>query len=168
MDISRNSVENQLTLTFLSNPQYHLNLKRNEMIGPDEHEQKFYRRRVLSLHKDMLRGAVPDKNIKHIHDNYVSNLINYFKMIDKKDILQEEYNNLSVENVGICKNYDVSNANILLMDQNTKPQTLDKFVKKIKLVQDSVPPQQKKINLKADKLRNKGIKIKKPKKENVT
>tara|TARA_Y100000389_G_scaffold204569_1_gene258037 strand:- start:7385 stop:7891 length:507 start_codon:yes stop_codon:yes gene_type:complete len=168
MDTSSNSVENQLTLTFLSNPQYHSNLKRNEMIGPDKHEQKFYRRRVLSLHKDMLRGAVPDKNIKQIHDNYVSNLINYFKMVDKKDILQEEYNDLSIENEGICKDFDVSNANNLLMDHNAKKSTLDKFVKSIKLVEDPVPPQQKKINLKADKLRNKGIKIKKPKKENVT
>ena len=75
----------------------------------------------------MLRGSVPDKNIKQIHDNYVYSLINYFKMIDKKDILQEEYNNLVTESTNIDKNYDIKKADSLLMEE--KIPTLDNFVK---------------------------------------
>ncbi len=168
MDISRNLIENQLTLTYLSNPQYVGNLKKNEKIGPDKYEQRFYRKRILSLHKEMLKGAVPDINIKRIHDNYVFSLINYFKMIDKKDILQEEYSELKTENRKANDNFNVDSVNNLLIEQNIKNPTLDNFVKKIKLVEDPSPPKQKNINLKADKLRNKGIKLKKSKKENVT
>ena len=119
MDTSNNSIENQLTLTFLSNPLYHSNLKKHEKIGPDKLEQKFYRKRILSLHKDMLRGAIPNKDVKRIHDNYVSCLINYFKMIDKKHILQEEYNDLNVQkkNQNDCNNVDcISDANTVLME----------------------------------------------------
>ena len=66
----------------------------------------------------MLKGAVPDINIKRIHDNYVSSLINYFKMIDKKDILQEEYSELKTENRKANDNFNVDSVNNLLMEQN--------------------------------------------------
>ena len=170
MDTSSNSIENQLTLTFLSNPLYHVNLKKHEKIGPDKQELKFYRKRILSLHKDMLRGIMPNKNIKNIHDNYVNCLINYFKMVDKKDILQEEYNELQFDmsNNSSYNENSIKDANTVLMDHIEKQPTLDKFVKKIKYIQEPLPPRQKKLNLKTENLKTKGVKTKKSKKENVT
>ena len=166
MEPSSSSFENKATLAFLSNPLYQSNIDKQKQIVPDKEEQRFYRKRILALHKDMLRGAVPDKNIKQIHDNYVFSLINYFKMIDKKDILQEEYNNLVIESTNIDKNYDIKKADSLLMEEQTP--TLDNFVKSIKFKDELVPPKQKNINLKMDKLRTKGLKKKDFKKENVT
>ena len=158
--------ENNATLTYLSNPLYQTNIDKQTLILPDKEEQRFYRKRILSLHKDMLRGITPNKEIKQIHDNYVFALINYFKMIDKKDILQEEYDNLEIKSKEKNKEFDIKKADSLLMEEQIP--TLDKFVKCIKYNNDPIPPKQKKINLKTDKLRTKGVKKKKSQKENVT
>ena len=162
---SESSFENKATLAFLSNPLYQMSIEKQNQDVPNKEEQKFYRKRILSLHKDMLRGIMPNKDIKQIHDNYVFTLINYFKMIDKKDILQEEYDNLEIKSKEKNENFDIKKADTLLMEEQIP--TLDKFVKCIKYKDEPIPPKQKNINLKTDKLRTKGIKKKKSKKENI-
>ena len=162
---SESSFENKATLAYLSNPLYQMSIEKQNQDVPNKEEQKFYRKRILSLHKDMLRGIMPNKDIKQIHDNYVFTLINYFKMIDKKDILQEEYDNLEIKSKEKNENFDIKKADTLLMEEQIP--TLDKFVKCIKYKDEPIPPKQKNINLKTDKLRTKGIKKKKSKKENI-
>ena len=166
MEPSQSSFENKATLAFLSNPLYQSNIDKQNQIMPDKIEQKFYRKRILSLHKDMLRGAIPNETIKYMHDNYVLSIINYFKMIDKKDILQEEYDNLIIESKDTNNDFDIKRADTLLMEEQIP--TLDKFVKSIKFKDDPIPPKQKNINLKTDKFRTKGVKYKKSKKENIS
>ena len=84
-----------ITLEFLTNPLYHnmINSKsgliKNNKIN--KQDIKFYRKRIYALSKDLLKGDSPNESLKKIHDDYVNAAIIYLKMIDTKDIIQEQY-----------------------------------------------------------------------------
>ena len=84
-----------ITLEFLINPLYHniinskLDLTKNNKINKED--VKFYRKRIYALSKDFLKGDSPNDSLKKIHDDYVRAAIIYLKMIDTKDIIQEQY-----------------------------------------------------------------------------
>ena len=86
-----------ITLEFLTNPLYHNIihsksglLNKNKI---NKQDVKFYRKRIYALSKDLLKGDCPNESLKKIHDDYVNAAINYLKMIDTKDIIQEQYKN---------------------------------------------------------------------------
>jgi len=88
---------NKITLEYLLNPN---RLKNNNKIlinNTIEKDIKFYRKRINQLTKDMLKGSYPTNNIKMIFENYVLQIISYFKQQDTKDIYQEEYSELSLK-----------------------------------------------------------------------
>jgi hypothetical protein len=89
------------TIEYLINPLYHHILKKtkqNENIDEKNKNKeaiKFYRKRITALIKDMLKdpNIKPTSGIKEMHDEYVNCLITYFKMLDRTDILQNQYAN---------------------------------------------------------------------------
>ena len=90
------------TLEYLMNPIYNIELKKSNSINKNySKEIKFYKKRILRMFKNMLKGESTDENIKHAYDNYIKLLIEHFKMIDTNDIIQKEYN---IENS--CDNMD--------------------------------------------------------------
>jgi hypothetical protein len=136
----------------------------------------FYKKRVIQLTKDLLS---PDENlqelfpdIKYAFDIYVKNCVEYFKTLDKSDILQEDYKNIETEiNIVAEDTPDIQDApddttkqiNKLIM-KKTKDErcTLDKFIKRtIIKIDEPFIPVQKEINLKDPVLRIKGIRKKK-------
>ena len=163
---------NQITIDcFVNKEMYNNKIKQNIKKSIDKKEKKFYRKRILNLTKDLLYNASKIKlspDIKYSFDNYLKCCIDNFKIIDKTDIIQEEYKNLdnyeSLEE--ICSDLD-DNINITkeeadkLMMRSIKinNSTLDKFVKKkmIKKENEIVLPQQKNINLSDPILKTKGI-----------
>ena len=84
-----------ITLEFLTNPLYHnmINSKSGLINNNKINKQdiKFYRKRIYALSKDLLKGDSPNESLKKIHDDYVNAAIIYLKMIDTKDIIQEQY-----------------------------------------------------------------------------
>ena len=165
----------QITLTCLSNPIYHSHgteiINRNtSKISIDE--INFYKKRLYALSKDILRGKTQgiSEQVKNAHQEYVNSAINYFKMIDKEEILQNEYKDI-VNDRGIetdntsYKEFDINNANNIMFSSTQETGSLDDYVSYKKVITKKPQNHPKKIllNLKDEKLRLKGIKIKEKK-----
>jgi hypothetical protein len=84
-----------ITLEFLTNPLYHNIINLKSSLTNDnkinKHHLKFYRKRIIALSKEILNGNSPNESLKKIHDDYVRAAIIYLKMVDTKDIIQEQY-----------------------------------------------------------------------------
>jgi hypothetical protein len=136
-------------------------------------DKKFYKRRVFELTKQLLNKEIPDRITSQVltnFENYFNESIEYFKILDKTDIIQEEYLGYNLDdgqdfeslyNQDCCGNWN--NSDILLTTrcfELPKNGTLDKFVtvKNIKIKKE-ILPLQKEINLKDPILKNKGCKI---------
>ena len=99
--ISNNDKEKNATLEYLTNPVYYNSVKKTtDKINNKNNKEdiKFYRKRITALTKEMLKGIFPNETLKKIYENYTHSLITHFKMIDTKDIIQEEYSLLNVNN----------------------------------------------------------------------
>ena len=96
--------------------------------------------------------------------NYSSALIYYFKQIDEKDILQEEYDNLDNSNTNTNRNKNSdddnqNNANNLLIKKKEEVHNLDNFVRKVNVnMNPKILPKQRNANIKNPDLKKKGIK----------
>jgi hypothetical protein len=150
-------------------------------------DQKFYRRRILSLTKEMLypeeaaekpttgtttttATTMNDPNVMGLFQIYSKACIEYFKTLDKNDIIQEDYSSLtsettemSVEDIKTQSEIDQLFMRSVHVKEAT---TLDKFVKRSTTApkDDPILPKQKDINLRDPALKNKGIR----KKKNIT
>ena len=173
-----------ITLEYLTNPLYQCELMRT---NKNEHVEcvskadlKFYRKRINSLSRELLRGKMCDdllhKDVKDAHDEFVRVAINYLKMKDTADILQDEYKQTDIDEDSISKTtstetnqFDICNANNLLFTKSEKVSTLDNFVtnKVVKVAEVKKHPQRRNVNLRSDDLRNKGLKKKKSKQNSV-
>jgi len=172
-----NSFLNQVSLDYLINTkQYKIHLKNIENKKIDRKDKKFYRRRILSLTKDLLykeeSEILVSPDIKNAFDNLVKICINYFKVLDRNDIIQEDYNDIDEE---IKEKKELSETEQFLKEENEKllmrsvkmtNNSLDKFIKikMTKQAEELIIPQQKEINLKDPVLKNKGVN----KKKNIT
>jgi len=169
----------QITLKYLAKNVYQVN-KNNEDID-DRKDVKFYKKRLYSLFKNMIKGEYPNNTIKEIHLDYIKSLINYIKIMDKHDILQKDYAEDSSEHIKnesdkpeMCEysvEYDAiehdasfnldTDINKIMMNIPHKTNTIDYFVEKkiIKITEDAELsfPKIKNINIKTREHRTKGI-----------
>jgi hypothetical protein len=149
-------------------------------VAANKKEKKFYRRRISDLTKKLLYPVEEqDKDkpkeyispdIHHTFDLYAKACIEYFKNLDKSDILQEDYkdfleidakNEINIDNIqGVADELMMRSIKI------REPNNLEKLVTRKSLAPQNtvIPPQQKDINLKDPELKNKGIR----KKKNIT
>ena len=163
---------NQVTLECLMNKETYkkyVSSKRKNVVN--KKDLKFYRRRILSLTKEMLYPEeLKDKTDASHHPNIISLFqiyskacIEYFKTLDKNDIIQEDYETLITETAEM-KVEDIKTQleidkefvrSITIKESNT----LDNFVKRNMTAAKEEPilPKQKDINLKDPALKNKGI-----------
>jgi len=93
-----NSIEHTSILEYLTNPSYYSILNKNNKANTiketnTKEDVRFYRKRIIALTKEMLKGDIPSNGIKEAHDDYVNILIKYFKIVDKTDIIQDQYSN---------------------------------------------------------------------------
>jgi hypothetical protein len=181
---------NQVTLECLMNKdtyKKYVATKKKSVVN--KKDQKFYRRRILSLTKELLypeevaekpttttpptttpTTTTNDPNIVGLFQIYSKACIEYFKTLDKNDIIQEDYSSLTPETAEMSAEDIKTQAEI---DQQfmrsihvKEPTTLDKFVKRSTTAPKEAPilPKQKDINLRDPALKNKGIR----KKKNIT
>jgi hypothetical protein len=91
---------NQASLDYLINTkQYKIQLTTALNKKINKKDKKFYRRRILSLTKDLLSKEeseiVVSPDIKHAFDNLVKTCVSYFKILDRNDIIQEDFNDFN-------------------------------------------------------------------------
>lgn len=179
---------NQVTLECLMNKdtykKYVATKKKNIV---NKKDQKFYRRRILSLTKEMLypeeaaekpttgttttsATTINDPNVMGLFQIYSKACIEYFKTLDKNDIIQEDYSTLTTETAEMSVEDIKTQAEIDQLFMRSihvkEATTLDKFVKRSTTAPKEEPilPKQKDINLRDPALKNKGIR----KKKNIT
>ena len=176
---------NQVTLECLMNKdtyKKYVATKKKSVVN--KKDQKFYRRRILSLTKELLypeeiatttkpttaTTTTNDPNIVGLFQIYSRACIEHFKTLDKNDIIQEDYSTLtqetaemSIEDIKTQAEIDQQFMRSIRVKEAT---TLDKFVKRSTTApkEDPILPKQKDINLRDPALKNKGIR----KKKNIT
>ena len=173
-EIESNAFLNQASLDYLINTkQYKIQLTNILNKKINKKDKKFYRRRILNLTKELLSKEeseiVTSPDIKYTFDNLVKTCVHYFKILDRNDIIQEDYNDFDDE---IKEEKEISETEKFLKEENEKllmrsvklsNHSLDNFIKikMTKKVEELIIPQQKEINLKDPILKNKGITKKK-------
>jgi hypothetical protein len=171
------STINQITLDCLLNrTQYEKYVSKKLLNQISRKDQLFYRKRAVNLTKELLKGnedVFVSPDVKYAFECYIKTCIRYFRVLDKSDLIQEEYKSLNLaskmsdEEEEIKQSLDELDELLFTRKINFNPNngTLDNFVEIISLVQEDMvvipPPQQRKINLKDPILRNKGIRKKK-------
>ena len=169
----------QASLLYLTNQLYQQIIKQQKenKSTTSKSDIKFYRKRITSLTKEMLKGDIPDNTyIKHIYETYVNELIKYFKMIDTRDIIQKQYeeeqedktlDTILEEELEVIDNkkeiiISSSSINNCMMRKIPNIPSLDNFV--IKLNDESketrIIPVILDVNLKEPSLKKKGVKDK--------
>ena len=128
---------------------------------------QFYRKRILQKTKDCLRGEETDETLKKVFREYSNTLIEHFKFIDKKDIIQEDYKNLGEKKSSVVnKNFEMLEQNKLMMkekkgkEKNKIESFIDVKIHKKKKNEKKYIPQKKVINISLDELKTKGVKNK--------
>jgi hypothetical protein len=170
------------SLTFFTNPAYYGLLQRKKLcnIKDNSAEIKFYRKRIISLFKDMIKGEEEPVNreIKEIHTMFVNSAIRYFEVTDKKDIIQgqhiegHEANAHHTETpddilneIGGPEIYSLAEANDKMMRKNIVVASLDNYVIKDTPTNEvRIIPMKIEIDLKSNALKEKGVPPKKIKK----
>ena len=157
MDLSRNL---HMDLLYLTNSRIR-NKVENLDNGLNKEDLKFYRKRILHETKNYLREKRLESSIDRAFDNYADKLIEYYKFIDKKEIIQKEYEFMKHSK----KEHNVKDMN--LMEENKKMmkeieppvKTIKDFVKIVaeKPKKKRIIPKVKEFNLKKDELRIKGL-----------
>ena len=163
----------EIDLLYFTNNQTRRKMNEREEKNHDvvsKEDKKFYRKRIIQLTKDLFKDKTDYNIINDSFDAYIKSVIDYFKFIDKKEIMQEEYKDLEKKTTANkkVKEYDSRESDKLMMKEVTM-KTNDN-IKNFALVTNKKKkdklktPKQKDINLKTDKLKNKGVKKKEKKK----
>lgn len=164
-----NSYVNQITLDCLLNREImgkHIMEQREKQINRED--LQFYRKRIFNLFKEMISNNLTDEispDVKYAYNTFVKSAINYFKIVDNNDLLQEEYKDLKID--GECENIIDASSNLdeanKLMMRSVKMDvpTLDKYVKRTsnKKQEKIILPKQREVDIKNPELKNKGLKI---------
>lgn len=172
---------NQITLDCLINKEMYDNMVNSSEAKKDNlKEMKFYRKRIYDLAKRLLisknerENVTPDVN--YAFNNFVKTSINYFKIIDKQDILQKDYEELEEQETNINEEEDINYnkyimKTITMPEEKTKMTSMDNFVIRKQSEEKKehiIYPQKREFNLKDESLKNKGIKKKEGKeKKNI-
>jgi hypothetical protein len=149
---------NKYNLEYLTNPLYQKDLNKSTKMKAgvelNKEQCSFYRKRIIALTKEMLKGEYPSQHLEKIHKEYIQSLIHHFKRVDEIELIQKEYSDMNL-NDGAAKSsaaqtiIDISNIQQLnndIMMKKNKPISIDNFVtKKVIKIQKDIPVPQKKV-----------------------
>uniref|UniRef100_A0A6C0C0E8 Uncharacterized protein n=1 Tax=viral metagenome TaxID=1070528 RepID=A0A6C0C0E8_9ZZZZ len=142
---------NKINLQYLTNP-YEMNkIHKDTSFNLVEKEDfDFYKARILKMTKDILKEKEVDNTIKNSFINYSKVCIDHFKFIDKRDIIQNEYDMIEKNKKKENKfNIDESNNIIMKKRQVKKLKITDQIPIKTNITPEKVVmPKKRKINLK--------------------
>jgi hypothetical protein len=173
------TIANHATLEFFSNPQYMSILQQRRQVNKPENntsEIKFYRKRITTLFKEMLKGEEANRDLNETHQKFVNMAIKYFEMMDKKDFIQSQHisvsNNilsdtstmLPLDDPALETNLTLDEANGAMMRKIINVANLDNYVimkQDVSANDVRIIPQIFEMDLKAPQLKMKGVKGKK-------
>jgi hypothetical protein len=166
---------NKFNLELLINPLYQKGVVKTEK-NKDKNSKtdlKFYRKRILALTNDYIKGnydqhGMNNEALRHLHGEYIYNVIQYFKMTDKIDIIQNEHHIVDISSSSLYLPIPSSSIAPTKEDQMCndtrltvkRVNTLDSYVKRTKNV-DKNPislPVNRVINYHVPELKIKGVK----------
>jgi hypothetical protein len=157
MDISANVYD----LQFLTNPNLINKISNEKRLGISPEDIKFYKKRIFVLTKNYLKGKKKDRDLDKIWEEYASACISHFKFIDKAEIIQEDYKEFKTKKKAtkIDKNV-IKNSNEFMINKKSPPAPritdhINVKSTKIKTTKKMIIPQQRNINIKTDKFKNK-------------
>jgi len=166
-------IETDITLKCLMNSKY---LKTNTTVSHksvNKKDRKFYKRRIFDLTKQLLNNEKPERmypDVTSAFDMYANTCIEYFKILDKTDIIQEDYDKIltmvdidAKNDIPIENNQEEINKLLMRSIKITEPNALEKMVKRTSTQiakKSPIIPIQKDINLQDPVLKNKGIRKK--------
>lgn len=170
-----NSYINQITLDCLINKELmgkHLMKQREKQINKEDF--KFYKKRIENLFNEILDSKQSidlSPDVKYAFDSFIKSSINYFKVKDNNDLLQEEYddiidssssiNDVSSNMCNITTDNENNDADKLLMRSiKIDSYTLDKYVKRnyTKQPENFIIPKKREVDLINPKLKDKEVK----------
>lgn len=164
---------NRVSLEYLLNKeQYNTLVNRETIKKTNKRDIKFYKKRIFNLTRELLttsdKPEMLPPDVRQAFETYTHLCIQYFKILDNNDILQEDYSSIielqHKEDTIFIETQQEADKLLMRSIQLTN-NSLDGFVKKKVVKQkDIILPQQKEINLKDPDLKIKGI----PKKKNIT
>ena len=176
------SLINQITIDYLINKDLYAKCVNKQAVQDNNKKDKrFYRKRISSLIKELLLGESPadvTPDVKYAFDHFAKTCIQYFKMIDSTDIIQEDYTTI-IENeklakldniLGVADALNQDDANKLMMRSINMPVlSIASFVTKTHITQldKIVLPKERNLNLTDPLLKKKGVKSKNHKKKNI-
>jgi len=164
----------QITLDYLTNREMRRQLPAKKEKPVDRSDRKFYRRRVVSLTKDLLTNNAPADllpDVRSAYENYLRACVGYFRIKDETDILQSTYPpTIMLEDDDDDEDGDFGDFEITkeeadkLMMRSIKVNnnTLDKFVtvRNVRPEEEMILPQQRQVDLTDPSLKTKGIRKK--------
>lgn len=164
------SLVNQITIDCLLNKETmskHIMKQTEKQINKED--LIFYRKRILNLFKVMINNNNPDDlspDVKYAYNIFIKSAINYFKIIDNNDLLQDEYKDLELppdisfnDDMDTTYNYDDANKLMMRSVKMDLP-TLDKYVKRTtnKKHDNIILPKSREVDIMKPEFKNKGIK----------
>jgi hypothetical protein len=133
----------------------------------EKEELDFYRKRIFQTCKDVLRGKCKNQIVISSFENFAAKCIANYKFEDKKEFYQKEYENIKIVKKGPDLNFNEIEANKFMMksEKPQEPKTIKDFLNVTTTYKEKrrkIPiPKRKKVNLKNDKFRTKGVENKK-------
>ena len=86
---------NEINLQYLTNPSEMNKLNRDNSFNHiNKEDYDFYKARILKTVKDILKDKSVDRKINYCFINFAKLCIEHFKFIDKRDIIQNEYDKI--------------------------------------------------------------------------
>ena len=161
------SLINQITLDCLLNKEMmgkHVMKQREKQINKED--LKFYRKRIFNLFKDIISSNPPEDlvpDVKYAYDTFVKSAIDYFKVVDNNDLLQEEYKDIDFP-PDICSGDLPENSmeadKLLMRSIKMDLPTLDKYVKRTSNKKETnvILPKSREVDITNPELKEKGIK----------
>jgi len=151
---------NEINRQYLINPTSWEKLNKDSSFNELSNEDfEFYKPRIFKITKDILKDKEVDKKIKKCFMNYAKICMEHFKFIDKRDIIQKEYDEREKKNKN-NKEFNMNESNNLIMKKTEfkKVKITDQIHIKTNIIPENiVMPKKRVFNLKDPKLKRKGI-----------
>ena len=156
------SAINMIDLQFLTNPTELQKIQKDHnMLQIDQQDIIFYKKRIFQMAKDILLQNQTDSKVKHAFDSFCKVCIEYFKFIDKSDIIQTDYSHIKVKKDLPNENIDLHTTNKIIMRKKKihSPKITDHIKIKIKRKNNkkkTIIPKKRVFNLKDKTFQVKG------------
>ena len=110
------SAINMIDLEFLTNPLELQKLKKGKNLNKIQpNDILFYKKRIFQMAKDILLHKLADVKVKNAFDSFCAICIEYFKFIDKSEIIQTDYSNFKKDSTSKPQNIDLHTTNEIIM-----------------------------------------------------